>query len=252
MLRWRNLLGAGFVFGLALMAASAARAVPALQLDIIGGTYDAATQTVVSNGPSFTVLALATATGNTSSSDILAETYFLSAAFLSGPAQSAGFNAGSFTVGGATVQATDSGLDYGAPPIDAAHNTNLPNHGIFPTYFHEVAFTFDGSDTTATYNAQDDAGGGLFDEAGSGTFFVKFEINVAGLAGEVLHFDLYNTNVKRNGDIKIDDFAPFSHDAQSGSSGVPPTSVEVSEPSTIIVIGLGVLALGAARRRKSA
>ena len=246
----RNTIIAGLVIGCALTAATAARAVPALQLDIIGGTYDATTQTVVSDGPYFTVLALATATGNTSSADILAETYYISAGFLSAPAQSAGFNAGSFSVNGSTVQATDSVLDYGAPPIDAA-SANLPSHGVYPTYYHELAFTFDGSDTTTTYNSQDDAGGGLFNESGSGTYFVKFEINVAGLAGEQLHFDLYNTKVKNNGTITIDDFAPFSHDAQSGP-GIPITSTEIPEPSTIAIIGLGLLGLGFARRRLAA
>lgn len=251
MSQWRHTVITGLVIGCALMAATSARAVPALQLDIIGGTYDATTQTVISNGPSFTVVALATATGNTSAADILAETYYISAAFLSAPAQSAGFNAGSFSVDGTTVQATDSGLDYGAPPLDAANNANLPSHGLFPTYFHEIAFSFDGNDTTTTYNSQDDAGAGLLDENGNGTYFVKFEINVAGLAGEVLHFDLYNTKVKNNGNITIDDFAPFSHDAQSGA-GLPPTNVEVPEPSTIAIIGLGLLGLGIARRRLAA
>lgn len=243
-----NSLIAGLFIAAAVTAATTARAVPALQLDIIGGTYDAATQTVISNGPSFTLVALATSTGNTSAADILAESYFISTAFESAPAQSSTFNAGSFSVNGTTVQATDSGLDFGAPPIDAANNGNLPNHGVFPTYFHEIAFSFDGSDTTTTYNAQDDAGGGLFDPNGNGTYFVKFEINVAGLAGEVLHFDLYNTKVKNNGNITIDDFAPFSHDAQSGSE-LPPTSVEVPEPSTIAIIGLGLLGIAVARRR---
>jgi hypothetical protein len=67
----------------------------------------------------------------------------------------------------------------------------------------------------------------------------------------VLHFDLYNTTVKNNGNITVDDFAPFSHDAQSGP-GLPPTNVDVPEPSTIAILGLGLLGIGLARRKSRA
>ena len=241
---------AGLVIACSLMAASAAKAVPALQLDIIGGTYDAATQTVVSSGPSFTLLALATPTGNTSASAILADTYFISMALLPPASQSAGFDAGSFTVDGSSIQATDAGLTYGTPPLDAAHNKDLPSHGIFPTYHHEISFQFDASDTTTTYNSQDDTGGVLFDENGTGSFFAKLEINVGGLIGQTLHFDLYNTKVKNNGTISVDDFAPFSHDAQSGLSVVE-GDVDVPEPAAGLILIGGIAVMGILRRRSA-
>jgi hypothetical protein len=43
-----------------LMASARAEAVPVLQLDIIGGHYDAAMQTITSDGPSFTLVGLIT------------------------------------------------------------------------------------------------------------------------------------------------------------------------------------------------
>ena len=211
-------------------------------------------------------------------------------ALLPPASQSAGFDAGSFTVDGSSIQATDAGLTYGTPPLDAAHNKDLPSHGIFPTYHHEISFQFDASDTTTTYNSQDDTGGVLFDENGTpvmgrqvsniiavsttqrefadpenaafheathflltngtGSFFAKLEINVGGLIGQTLHFDLYNTKVKNNGTISVDDFAPFSHDAQSGLSVVE-GDVDVPEPAAGLILIGGIAVMGILRRRSA-
>ena len=197
------------------MVVTNANAYPALQLDILGGVYDTNTESVSTDKESFTLIALATPTGNTTATDILADTYYLSIGINSGPAQNSSYDAGSFIVNGNTVEATDAGMQYRTPPIDAAHNHNLPDHGIYPTYFHEVSFNFDPNDTTTSYNSQDDTGGILFNENGVGSFFVKFEISTGGLIGETLHFDLYNTALRNNGDVAVDNFAPFSHDAQT-------------------------------------
>ena len=249
-------LATGLIVGSLMMAATAARAVPALQLDIIGGTYDSITQTVISDGPSFTLLALATATGNTSAADILADTYYISAS-LSPAEQSSNFDAGSFSIDGNVTQVTDTGMIYGTPPLDAAFNSDLPNHGIFPTYYHELALQFDANDTTTTYNSQDDTGGVLFDENGYGSFYVKFEVNVGGLVGKSLHFDLYNTDVRNNGSTFVDAFAPFSHDAQSllnlvidDDGGNNETPVPEPSSSLILIAGLGLC--WAVRRRQTA
>jgi hypothetical protein len=248
-------LVSGLIVASLLMAATAARAVPALQLDIIGGTYDPITQTVISSGPSFTLLALATATGNTSAADILADTYYISAS-LSPVQQSGTFDAGSFSIDGNVTQATDTGMIYGTPPLDAAFNSDLPGHGIYPTYYNEIALQFDANDTTTTYNSQDDTGGVVFDENGYGTFFVKLEVNVGGLIGKSLHFDLYNTDVRNNGSTFVDAFAPFSHDAQSllnlvvDDDGGGETPVPEPSSSLILIAGLGLCWV--VRRRQAA
>ena len=253
--RWTKLVSCVLTAGL-LMSATAARAVPVLQLDIIGGTYDRVTQTITASGPSFTLVALATASGNTSASSILADTYYLSAA-LSPVASSGSFNAGSFSIDGVTTQASDTGMTYGTPPLDAAFNKDLPDHGIYPTFFHEISFQFDANDTTTTYNSEGDTGGVMFDENGVGTFFVKFEINVGGLVGKTLHFDLYDTAVKKNGSIFVDAFAPFSHDAQSvlnlvteEDGGEAPPAVPEPGSCLILITGLGMC--WAVRRRRAA
>ncbi len=245
----------GMAFGLALLVAQPAKAVPTLQLDIIGGTYDAATQMIVTNSSTFTLLALATA-GSRSEADILADTFFVSMALA--PAMDEGpFNAGTFSVNGNTVQATDTGLVYGTPPTEDA-NPDLGSHGHYPTYFHEVAFQFDANDTTTTYNSENDTGGVAFDENGYGTFFYKLEMNVGGLVGKTLHFDLYDTALKNNGTNSIDSFAPFSHDAEyipgltCTDCGEDPVPAPASTPIFLLAVALIALMRRHALRKAQA
>ena len=239
------------LFGCNLLVATDAKAYPALQLDILGGTYDSVTQTITSDGPTFTLIALATPTGSTSAAEILADTFYISTGISSAPEQSAGFNVGSFKIGGTTVQATDAEMEYGTPPIDAAHNTDLPGHGVYPTYYHEVSFQFNANDTTTSYNSEDDTGGILFDENGIGSFFVKLEIDATGLYGETLHFDLYNTELRNNGSTTVDNFAPFSHDAQSAHNTSNDDPGDIPEPASLIVFMMSLALLIYMRRRSS-
>lgn len=223
-----------------LLFATSARAVPTLQLDIIGGYYDAATQTVFSNGPTFSLVAYG-APGSQADAEILGQKFYISAALVPRLDQNSSFDAGSFDINGISVAATDTNLSYGIPP---GGDSDLGKHGIYQTYYHELSFSFDATDTVTSYNVQDNAGGALFDEVGTDMFFKTWDFNVADLNGYQLHFDLYN------GDRSL--FAPFSHDAESnGYSFEADTEViEVYEPSVIALLGLGLVGLGFARRRK--
>lgn len=257
--RAARVFAAAAIAAIAIYHAGPARAVPALQLDIVGGVYDQETETIVATGSSFTLLALATANGSTSAADILNETYFISAAIVPPVAQDPDFNAGSFQIDGVTINATEADMTYGTPPTEGTHNPNLPGHGIYDSYYFELAFQFSAADTTTTYNSQDDAGGALFDVSGSGSFFVALEIDVSGLApGRLLHFDLYNTKVKKNGAVTVDDFAPFSHDAESALPSTPPGPVpdtggdEIPEPASLAVFLSGLFAAWRLRRRRTA
>lgn len=222
------------------LAAGPAFAVPALQLDILGGSYDGATQSVLASGNSFSLYALADA-----SKVSLSDTFYLSVALLG--IASPGGNYGSFAVNGATVNATGD-MVYGTPPVDAMLGNaewdpgDLSSHGIFPAYFKEVGFTFSASQQSGIYNSQDDAGSGPI--AGTVLYYKRFDFEIAGLnPGQVVHFDLYNEKFSRGGEIDINKFAPFSHDAQAV------TLVPEPETYAMLLAGLGLVGLMARRRR---
>ena len=88
------------VLASALLFATAARAVPTLQLDIIGGSHDAATQTVFSNGPAFSLVAYGTP-GPKTAAHLLGQMFYISAAFVPSVDRDLSFNAGSFEIDGA-------------------------------------------------------------------------------------------------------------------------------------------------------
>lgn len=215
-------------------------ALPVLQLDIAGGSYDASTQTVVSSANEFDLIALL-------NSNSAAGHYYLSVALT--PATSTGGSFGSFTINGNTVDVT-ADMVYGTPPseLNLAHDPgDLSTHSIYPTYFFEYSFYFDPAMTTSAYNVQDEAGRGL---VGTGDLFYQtFALNVSGLsAGSGLHFDLYDETT-RSGDIDVGQFAPYSHDAEF----VPGNTQAVPEPGTLGLMGLGLFAVVfVARRRRTA
>jgi PEP-CTERM motif len=243
---------------LVLFGASA-KAEPVLQLGIAGGTYDAATQTIMASGNSFSLYAYGLATGNNAAST--STNYYLSMALMA-PATSPG-SFGSFTMsvnGGAptTIGAT-SGMTYGTAPLETTaslqgHDAgDLALHGIFPTYFAERGFQFSASQQSARFNTQDHPGWGP--QSGTGMYYVRFDFDISGLdAGRGLHFDLYNETISSCGkkgtctgvDIDVKNFAPFSHDAQA----MVTTPIPEPETYAMLLAGLGLMGFVARRRRQ--
>jgi hypothetical protein len=216
-----------------------AMAVPTLQLDVLGGVYDQSTETIMSTGDSFTLYAYL----DPNTCNLLGDTYYVSAAIV--PKVDSGAGLGSFEFNGDEIVVNEE-MAYGVPPLELnleKDRGDLPKHDIFLTYFTEFAFQFSG-DEVSEYNTQDRAAsGGSIPTNGSGMYVMSFSVDTSGLAdGYEVHFDLYNSRAK-SGDVDVTQFAPFSHDAQSGSTPVP-------EPAMLLLLGFGLLGIGVLRRTK--
>ncbi len=235
---------AALIFG--VLGTSAAYAVPSLQLDIDGGTYvGGSEESTVTNDPVFNLWALGdTGVVNTGVN------YYLSIALL--PAsQNTGdpANFGSVLVNGTSLSSLVGASEYGKPPIESVDNGGeLASHGIYETFYYQIAFQWAGLPTVDSYNTADGSAG----PAGDELFKKTFQIDASALeTGYGLHFDLYTygeSGTDKKAKTKITDFAPFSHDAGYCVS-LECEPVTVSEPSTLGLFGIGLLGLAAIRRR---
>ena len=224
----------------ALGTVHSAWAIPTLQLDIAGGSYvGGSEESTISNGPVFDLQALVTSSYLSLNPN---ETYFISAAIVPKTTVPLQESFGSFKINDVTYDSAH-GMQWGRPPVEDSDDNfgDLAPHEIFDTHYAEVSFTFSGSDLINAYNVQDGS-------SANGTIAREtFSVDVSGLAaGYQVHFDLYNTEFIRKKSLNlecIDEFAPFSKDAQSGPSTQVPDAA-----STIALLAAGLSGLGATRR----
>ncbi|MCR4286384.1 MAG: choice-of-anchor N protein, partial [Deltaproteobacteria bacterium] len=222
---------------------------PTLQLDIANGSYDHTTDTIMSPGKVFTLYAYLIP----NSKNTLSDRYYVSMAVE--PMIDDSMSIGSFNFDTQTVNVTGD-MVYGVPPLEAIASLqgwdsgDLSKHGMFPTYFAEYEFGFNDLVFTNLYNTQDRAMSGdpvdlSYNGTGNRMYYVAFDVDTTNLSNDyVIHFDLYNTALKRGGDIDVTQFAPFSHDAES-------TNVSVPEPSLALLLGSGLTGLWLWRRRSN-
>jgi hypothetical protein len=224
--------------------AVSAQAIPTLQLDIGGGTYDFTTETIVSSGEVFTLYAFLIP----NSYNQLSDTYYISAV-VSPMIGEPGANLGSFSFNGDVIDVTAE-MTYGIAPLEGIISSqgwdkgDLPKHGMFPTYFSEFGFSFSAGNQINKYNTQDraisDSPIDLDYESSGGMYYTAFSIDTSLLdPNYIIHFDLYNTKlITGTGDIDITQFAPFSHDAESCHN-----CASVPEASTVLLLGAGFAGL---------
>lgn len=284
--------GLGATVLLGSLATHTAYAIPGLQVDIVGGTYDLVTESVVLSSETATINALKLTDNDATD----AEEHFLSIALQ--PSSTLASALGTFDINsafdfdviGATVTSVTSptvhsvevtgDMSFGTPPLDdIVANPTLGAHDIFPTHFVEIGFFFDSDqDSTpaivvdATPVNVEDNPGTTPDLAGSGMLVASFNIDISGLQdGYDLHFDFYDKDFKTNGKGTVSetgekipcdpyepctiagDFAPFSHDAFLLNPPDEPPGTGIPEPATIALFGAGLIGFGVlARRRKQA
>lgn len=208
---------------------------PYLQLDATSAVYlTEPEESVFSTDYVFTLYALVNSTDPHAPdlSDMESQVYFLSAALIPSVDKEPVPNLGSFSLAGTEIEVAGD-MEYGAPPIEAAKQDDLKPHGVFDTYFYELAFTLDSLKRTNLYDSQDTPGALGPDPVtvvDGDLWYQDFEVDIRNLHPEyAIHFDLYTKDSEGN----LEYFAPFSHDLITTHAPVPGAVV-------LGVLGIGI------------
>jgi len=221
---------------LVFLTATAAHALPALQLFIAGAEYDTRSQTWITTSNSFDLYVIS---ANTIRNDVIVS---MALGQTDNPADAG------ITFGGNVISNSD--WVYGYAPMDNDVSNwsfdDIQRHNVFPTNFTEF--------NTGTYGVDQQVGstlpnefGGYWDPSQGGPIpgyvtvgeVKTFHVEIEGLRRLTsVHFDAYTLNT----DGTINEMAPLFCDA--GVLGMAP------EPGTIALFGLGLLGVGGLSMRK--
>lgn len=202
---------------------------PILQLGVTHGSYDTATEDVITTSKNFMLNDFGKKAGSNAAA--LDTNYYLSIAAIAAE----GLNPpdfGSFGFAGTTY--TLNSMLFGNPT------------SVYDSWFMQ----FSGSNATSDVSVKSTPGFDSLANPGGNYFYKSFNVNTQDLfAGYNLHFDLFSTELKK-GDSGIASHVPFSHDASTAYDYIAsePFEATVPEPSSYVVFCLALAGVFLSRK----